>query len=371
MKNKRFINIFLSSIHQHAGKTTVSLGLYSSFREKKIKTTFIKPIGQQLVNYRGLSVDKDSYLVGEVFKMRQGLKKMSPVTIGRGFTSRYIFNPNRAEFFKEIKRSYDYLIKGKDAIIVEGTGHAGVGSVIDASNADVAEFLKSKVIIVSEGGIGKSIDEIVLNKALFDLKKIEVLGVIVNKVLPEKYNKVKKTLKRGLENKGMRLLGVIPDQPLLSSPTVEQLKKSLNLNLLSGKENVSRRVKNVIVAAMEPHNMVYYLKDGTLVFASGDRIDNILLAVSSHLVRDSRRFQIAGIILTGGLMPSPEIVNLLKKSKIPVFITEDDTYTAAAKYENYLCKIEKTDKDKIEEASRLVKKYVNVSEILNAVSGDK
>ncbi len=367
---KKPLNIFLSSIHQNAGKTMVSLGLYKVFKARKIKTAFMKPVGQQVVSVGASSVDKDSYLIGEVFKMGRKLQKMSPVTIGRGFTEKYVFNPDRTKFFCAIKRSYDYLIKGKDAIIVEGTGHAGVGAVIDASNADVAEFLGSKVIIISEGGIGKSIDEIVLNKALFDLKNIEIVGIIVNKVLPEKYEKIKRTIKRGLENKGIRLLGVIPHQPLLSSPTVEQLKKPLNLEILCGKENINRRVKHVIVAAMEPHNMIYHLKDGTLVCTSGDRIDNILLAVSSHLVRDGRRFQIAGIILTGGLTPSAEIINLLEKSEIPVFVTPEDTYTVAAKYENYICKIQKTDKDKIEEAARLVTKYVDVDAIVRGFEGE-
>lgn len=366
-KKKQPLNIFLSSIHQNAGKTTVSLGLYNVFKERNIKTAFLKPVGQQIVNVGQWNIDKDSYLIGEVFNMGKNLQKMSPVTIGRGFTQEYIFNPDQKKSFQAIQQAYDYLIKGKDAIIVEGTGHAGVGAVIDASNADVAEFLGSKVIIISEGGIGKSIDEIILNKALFDLKKIEVLGVIVNKVLPEKYEKIKKTIKRGLENKGIKLLGVIPHQPLLCSPTVDQLKKPLNLKLLCGKESVMRRVKNVIVAAMEPHNMVYHMKDGTLVVTSGDRIDNILLAVSSHLVRDGRGFQIPGIILTGGLMPSEAIISLLEKSRIPVFITTEDTYTVAARYENYICKIQKEDKDKIEEATRLVKKYVNVDAIVKGV----
>ncbi|HNV23420.1 MAG TPA: DRTGG domain-containing protein, partial [Candidatus Omnitrophota bacterium] len=65
---------------------------------------------------------------------------------------------------------------------------------------------------------------------------------------------------------------------------------------------MSKRVKSTIVAAMEPHNMIHYLKDGTLVLTSGDRVDNILLAVSSHLMSGGTGFHISGIILTGGLM---------------------------------------------------------------------
>ncbi len=257
--------------------------------------------------------------------------------------------------------------KGKGAIIVEGTGHAGVGAVIDFSNADVAKLLGSKVIIISEGGIGKSIDEIVLNKALFDLKGVEVIGVIVNKVLPEKYEKVARAVCRGLENKGIRVLGVIPMDPLLSAPTVDQVKNALNLHLLCGDAGLMRRVNHTIVAAMEPHNMIHYLKEGTLVLTSGDRVDNIMLAVSSHLTTGKGKgFYISGIILTGGLQPNPEIMDLMKKSQIHTLLTNDDTYTVAGKIENLVCKIQKTDKDKIREVTHLVRKYVDADAILSS-----
>lgn len=362
MKNTK--SIFLSAIHQNAGKTTVSLGLYRAFKDRGLKTAFMKPIGQKVVTVKHQTVDKDSYLIGEVFRFRGKFKEMSPVTIGRGFTERYIFKPNQNILQRQILRSFQSLIRGKDAIIVEGTGHAAVGSVIDLSNADVASLLGSKAIIVSEGGIGRSIDEICLNKALFDLKGVEVLGVIVNKVMPEKYRKIKRSVGQGLKNKGIRLLGVIPQDPILSFPTVEQLMNHLDLKLLCGERNLKEHVEHAIVAAMEPHNMMTYLKSGMLIITSGDREDNILVSVTAHTLSRKKKFRISGIILTGGLLPHPKIIDLLKRSKIPVLLSGSDTYKVAARVESLTCKIEKTDKDKIAEASWLVKKYVDVDTIL-------
>ena len=365
MKSKAFKNIFLSSIYQNAGKTTISLGLYQALKEKKIRTAFMKPVGQHVVDIGNMHIDKDSYLMGEVFRTGKKFREMSPITIDRGFTEKYIRNPHKEKIQRKIQKSFQDLIKRKGAIIVEGTGHAGVGSVIDFSNADVAQLLGSKVIMISGGGIGKSIDEIILNKALFDLRGVEIIGVILNKVLPEKYEKIKKVLEKSLKNKGIKLLGVVPEDPFLSFPTIGQIKKHLNLNLLCGRKGMLRRVNNTIVAAMEPHNMIHYLKNGTLVLVSGDRVANILAAVSSHLIsNDGKSFRIAGVILTGGLMPNPEIVSLLRKSCMPVLITEQNTYTVAASIENLICKIQKTDKDKILEATQLVKKYVDVDMIL-------
>jgi len=357
-------NVFLSAIHQNAGKTTIALGLYKVFQERKLRAAFMKPIGQKIVSVNEQHVDKDSYLIGAVYRCAKRFKEMSPVTIERGFTERYIFNPKKEILKADIEQAFKRLTKGKNAIIVEGTGHAGVGSVIDFSNADVAKLLGSKAIIISGGGIGRSIDEIMLNKALFDLKGVEVLGVIANKVLPAKYEKIRTTLERGLRNKGIRLLGVIPYDPILSSPTVKQVMRDLNLELVCGKDKLATHVENTIVAAMEPQNMMTYLKDGTLVITSGDRIDNILVSISAHLISKGKKFKIAGIILTGGMMPDIKIVDLLKKSKIPVLLSRDDTYTVAGKIESLICKIEKTDRDKILEATRVVKEHVDTDAII-------
>ncbi len=361
---KEIKKVFLSSIHQNAGKTMIALGLYKVFKENKLKAAFMKPIGQKIVTVNDQHLDKDSYLMGEVYHCWKRFKEMSPITLKRGFTERYIFNPQEEVLRAKIEQSFKRLTQDKEAIIIEGTGHAGVGSVIDFSNADVAKLLGSKVIIISEGGIGKAIDEIMLNKSLFDFKEVEVVGVIINKVMPEKYERIKRILSRGLKNKGIKLLGVIPIDPILSSPTVKQVMQQLDLQLLCGKSNLNTHVKNTIVAAMEPQNVLSYLKDGTLVITSGDRIDNILVAISSHIIRQAGKYRIAGIILTGGMIPDQRIIDLLKKSNIAVLLSSDDTYTAAGKIESMTCKIEKTDKDKISEAARLVKKYVDTKTIL-------
>ena len=58
------------------------------------------------------------------------------------------------------------------------------------------------MIIVSLGGIGRPIDEILLNKAVFDKKGVELLGVIVNKVNQKKYDKINDLVRKGLAGMG-------------------------------------------------------------------------------------------------------------------------------------------------------------------------
>jgi BioD-like phosphotransacetylase family protein len=91
----------------------------------------------------------------------------------------------------------------------------------------------------------------------------------------------------------------------------------------------------------------------------------MLVAVSSYLLQQGRAVKVAGLILTGGLIPDPKIGGLLKDSRIPVLYSDQDTYTIAAAIENLTPKIQKTDHDKIIEARRLVNDFVDVDTILD------
>ena len=147
--------IFIAATMQNDGKTTVSLGLIFALRENFKKIGFIKPIGQRYLEEEGAKVDEDSVLIErvcEICDVKCGLRDMSPIAVERGFTENYIDNPHKEEITNHILESFDKIARGRDLVIIEGTGHAGVGSVFDHSNATVAKLLDAKVILVSSGG---------------------------------------------------------------------------------------------------------------------------------------------------------------------------------------------------------------------------
>ena len=66
-------------------------------------------------------------------------------------------------------------------------------------DADVAGMLGAKVLIVSEGGIGKPVDEIMLSAALFEKKRVDIAGVIINKVKAAKFAKINELVRESLQ----------------------------------------------------------------------------------------------------------------------------------------------------------------------------
>jgi len=168
--------LFIAATNQNGGKTTVALGLLLNLKNHFKKIGFIKPIGQRYLLEAGYQVDEDSVLIENIFKFSFPLKFLNPIAVERGFTERYIDNPYPEDITSNIVNSYQRIAESSDLVIIEGTGHAGVGSVFDHSNARVAKILDAKVLIISSGGVGKPVDEIVLNKALFDKEGAVLIG---------------------------------------------------------------------------------------------------------------------------------------------------------------------------------------------------
>jgi len=360
------IPIYISATVQDSGKTSVSLGLMRVLRALGQNPGYIKPVGQHYVLFKEENVDEDAVLMHQVFDLTDPPHCLSPIAIERGFTRRFIDNPNVQPLEQDIRACIGILAECHSSLIVEGTGHAGVGSCFGLSNARVAELLGAKVIIVTGGGIGRPLDEVALNLALFRQQGVEVLGVILNKVLTAKYDKIRATVGKGLPLLGTKLLGAIPYEASLTFFTMGQLAEEFGYEVLCGQEALTNRIEHTVVAAMEPQNVVRYIRKNTLVIAPGDRLDNILLAV---MVMGQDYAHSGGLILSGGLELEPSIAELVENSRIPVLLSHEDTFSVSARMADLDFKIRSFDGDKVDRLHQLVEAHVDVDSILASLAG--
>jgi len=354
--------VYISATVQDSGKTCVSIGLMQALCDRDLQPGYIKPVGQHYVEYQGKNIDEDAVLVHQVFNMPEKPSWLSPIAIERGFTRKFIFNPDVASLESKILGCVGQLEQIHPMMIVEGTGHAGVGSCFGLSNARVSELIGAKVVIVTGGGIGRPIDEVALSLALYQKHNVEVIGVVLNKVLPDKYEKVKSTVAQGLKNIGTRLLGTIPFEPSLTYFNMGQLVEAFKYKIVCGEEFLLNRIKKVVVAAMEPKHASRFINRDTLVIAPFDRTDNIIASATALA-----EYGAGGLIITGGIEPESEIIPLLKEFKIPVLASEKDTFTVTSRMKGLKFKIRTYDSDKINCLHELVGKYVDIEYILSAL----
>jgi BioD-like phosphotransacetylase family protein len=357
--------LFVAATQQNDGKTTSSLGLFSALQKRQIgRVGFIKPVGQRFVEIEGQRIDEDSVLMNQTFQVRTPIEAMSPIAVEPDFTRKYIEGANNEFLVRRIKNSFDRAAWEKDFVIIEGTGHAGVGSCFDLSNARVASLLSSKVLVIAGGGIGKPIDEIALNKALFDQEGVEMVGVILNKVMPDKIDLIQNITRRGLERLGIELLGIIPEEPILAKATLGQIAKQVKGKFIGNRHDSRRRVKKVIIGAMSASHVMQYMEPGTLVVTPGDREDVILAALSTSALSENDSRAIAGLVLSADLFPHQSVMDLLHQSNLPVITSPYDSYTVASSIHSMTVKTLPGDTEKIDKIQRLFEQNVNVERLL-------
>jgi len=292
------------------------------------------------------------------------LEAMSPIAIEPDFTRKYIENANHDFFVRRLQNSFDRAAWEKDFVIIEGSGHAGVGSVFDLSNARVAHLLGSKVILVTRGGVGRAIDEAALNKALFDKEGVELIGVVLNKVLPEKLEYIKDIVGRGLARLGIELLGCIPVEPILGHATLGQVNREVEGHFLAGKNLARRLVRNVIIGAMNSLHVTEYFQHGTLVVTPGDREDIIIAALTACTQPDQCGRALTGLVLSGNLTPHENLIEMIHQSSLPVIVSPLDSYTVAHAIHNMTVKTLPGDHEKIEKIQSLIAKHINVDRLI-------
>lgn len=359
--------LFIAATRMNDGKTTTCLGLFQALQSRFQRIGFIKPVGQRYVQIDGHLVDEDSFLLDQIFNVEVPIESMSPVTIDATFTRRFLEDPesNRNEINDKICRAFDRVSWEKDFTIIEGTGHAGVGAVFEHSNAKVAKLLGAKVVIVAQGGIGRPVDEIALNKALFDQEGVEVVGAVLNKVEPEKMPLVAEFAGKGLKSLGVPLLGVLPIQKMLSAPNLSQIVAEIDGRWINAPESgMQERILSVIIGAMTAKGVIDHMLPGTLIITPGDRDDIVISAIAS--VGLSGQKGVSGIILTREMLPHPKILELLAQTNIPVIAAKDDSYTVASKINSMTVKTQPEDSDKIPVIKKLIQDHVDLDQLLKS-----
>jgi BioD-like phosphotransacetylase family protein len=381
--------LFLAATGQNRGKTTACVGLLDGFRRRGYRTGFSKPVGQRTMIIDGEPGDEDAVLMKTIFDLPDPYTAMSPIHIPRGFTKRYLAGDVVEDMEGPILAAQRFFAD-HDIWLIEGTGHAGVGAVVGLSNARVASMLRAPTVIISEGGVGRPIDEIVLNASHFEAHGVPVAGAIVNKIRVDESPGIEKTLERGLALHGIPLLGVLPYKPILSSPTLDMVLRGVKGTVICPGPDLDRVIDGVAIGAMEPNHMLEHIGPGTLVIVPGDREDAILTLAAAHLPDSAPARAIEhletlvdetpgaidagpegkalGIVLTGGYEPRPEVIAAIRHADLFAAVVPEDPYTVASEVHDLLVKTHPADVGKIELIKELVWEHLHMDRFLEVAA---
>lgn len=367
MKKK---SIFIAATGQNVGKTTICLGMLAALKKRYNNIGFIKPVGQHHIMVENQQiVDKDAYLFKKYFNLQSIWKDMSPVIIPSGFTRDYLNGEiTTDDMLKQIRTSFNTVINEHDFTLVEGTGHIGVGSILNLCNARVASELGLDMVIIASGGLGSAHDELSLNITMAEKYGVKVRGVILNRVLEDKKMMIKEYFPKSLEKWNIPLIGCIPFDSFLSKPTVKDFEILFNTTIIAGNQHLYRHFERVKLFAGSIEEYAQEMEPNQLLIIPASREDVIMMTLEKHAEvyqKEGKDFG-GGIILTGRLEPSIPLKEEIRKSNIPVIYTQTNSYDAMKKITSFIAKIRLEDRMKIEKAIDLIERSISFEDLLKS-----
>ncbi|MDX2285294.1 MAG: AAA family ATPase [Bacteroidia bacterium] len=361
----RYAPIYVAATSQHVGKTTSTLGLVHTLRAQGFNVGYCKPVGQQFIDVGPSRADKDALLFASSMGFELVPELHSPVILGAGATQAYLDNPRQYNYANKVLKASKILQANHEIVVYEGTGHPGVGSVVHLSNARVAQMLGAGLIMVVEAGIGNTIDRLDLNLSVFEQKNIPILGVILNKAIPGKIDKIRHYVGKVLDERGIRLLGIMPYEEELGFPVMYTIGQEVKAQVLYNEDMLDNKVKGIVAGSLIDLNELKSFNNQLLV-VSINRLDEALRKLDEVTrLMHTDVSPLSGIILTGRGDPKEEHVEYFLQHRIPVLRCHMDTYEIVIKISRIEVKINLRTPWKVKKAVELFREHIDLAPVVD------
>lgn len=339
-------SLYITATERKTGKALVSLGVIDIVLRSSAKVSFFRPI---IDREKDESHDEDIDFVVNHFNLDQTYEQSYGLRMDEAGT---MLSENREdELISTIISKYKALEAKCDFIVCEGSDYLSKGSAVEFNlNQEIAKNLGCPILILgtaNERTISEAMHAISIHVDAFRSFEADIVGIVLNKADPENVPSLQRELESAYKDDNYSLL-VIPDDKRLRCPRMSDVVKHLQGHVLSGHDNLNGLVKSSVVCAMQLQNALKWLKDDdTLLVTSGDRGDIVVGAMQAHKSRNYPR--LAGIVLTGGVLPDESILKLFAgpPDRLPIVSVQSGTMETASKINAVHARLRSTDQEKV------------------------
>ncbi|BBZ46098.1 phosphate acetyltransferase [Mycobacterium parmense] len=264
----------------------------------------------------------------------------------------------------DVVDAYHAMAQACDAVVIVGSDYTDITRPAELSvNARIAVNLGAPVLLTVSGK-GRTPEEIssVVQVCMAELsaQRAHTAAVVANRCDPAQLEAVRKAL-AVFEQRSY----VLPEEPLLSAPTVAELERAVNGKPVSGEASLrEREVMSVLAAGMTADHVLERLRDGMAVITPGDRSDVVLAVASAHAAQGFP--SLSCIVLNGGFDLHPSIAALVAglRLRLPIIATDLGTYDTAGAAAAARGRVTAASQRKIDTALELMERYVDVTDLL-------
>jgi phosphate acetyltransferase len=232
------------------------------------------------------------------------------------------------KLLSRVIQKYKYLEDHYDFVLCIGSDLSTEGTAFEFdANIAIVQAIGSPVLILtnaSRNDVEEVVGPIHLAIEAFQAKKIPIVGVIVNRSAPEQTDILREALRKELPEE--IAFSVMPEDPMLGSPTLKEIAEHLDAEILYGRDRLDRLVPNYMVIAMQMQNYLPRIRNQALLITPGDRGEIILSALEAH--RSANYPSISGLLLTTGEKPAQSVTRLLDglPDILPILAVDTETF---------------------------------------------
>lgn len=303
-----------------SGKTAIALSFALHLQEKGQQVAYFKP--KTAARHLPPHQDADAYLFKRILGLPWETEQIAPLN----FESIYIFGPSEhirlsaKRMIDKLEKNLHEISANAQTVLIEGGKYPGDCFSLSLDDLSLAAKWQTPVILVSELKRDTDLDRLLFYNNLMQSRGVFLLGNIFNNIPQTILNKAREVYHPLLEEKGFRLLGIIPSLPMFTYPTVAEFCEALRGEILTGEEHLNLPVEKIVVGTMTIEGALRYLRRAInkAVITGGDRSDMALTALETS---------ISALILTGGLYPDIRVITRAREKNVPVLLVQCDTYT--------------------------------------------
>lgn len=352
MTQPKASSIYIASPEGDTGKSTVALGVMHRLAASVARVGVFRPIARS-----GESVD---YIL-ELLLEQSTADIAYEDCLGVSYHDVHQ-DPDAA--IAQIVDRYHAVAERCDAVVIVGSDYTDVASPSElGTNARIAVNLGAPVLLTIKG-FDRTPDEVaaLAEVCLGELKaqRAHTAAIVANRCNPGQLDEVRQALARF-----DKPAWVLPEVPLLVSPSVEELMKAVKGSLVSGDEALlSREATSFMVAGMTAEHCLERLKEGQAVIFPADRSDVLLAVASAHVAEGFP--SLSAIILNGGLKLHPRIADLVDGIglRLPIIETDSGTFETASAAAHARGRVTVASARKIDTALALMDRYVDGADLI-------
>jgi len=349
--------LYVTSTDTFAGKSALSIGLATRFARDGLSFGYMKPISRAVRLVAGQLVDEDVQFIKDAFDLPDPMELLMPVALTSHLEEAILRGKEQTNFQRKITDAYKELKQGRDIILLEAGTNFREGSLIGLPTPDMADALGVRELVVVRHG-DNLVDDILSARHWLGPSMV---GIVINAVPRQHMSYVEEVVRPYMENQSIPILGVLPEERLLQSLSVQELAQVLAGEILCCPDTSEELVEHFMVGAMSVDSALAHFrrKPNKAVITGGDRPDIQLAALET-----STRC----LILTGNLRPSQVILERARSVNVPIILVKHDTLTTVEAIEGVFGKTRFHQKKKIDRFVRLMEGRFDFERLYQSLS---